>query len=236
MLARQCNYEFESSSLPLSKYKDDDRGVEGFLNGLPETTERVVAAREYIFCEGDAKTHLYEVKTGAVCISKISIDGSRQVIKFALSGDVIGLGSQENYDTYAQATTLTKLKALSYASLRRIIQEDTTFSMKLWEMMTEELTATRNLVVTVGQRSAPQRIATFLLNMQERNRRQNLDSNTIVLLMTRSDIADYLGLTIETVSRTLTKFKLQKIIDIVENRHVTILNFDKLEDLAEGDI
>jgi len=102
--------------------------------------------------------------------------------------------------------------------------------------MTEELIATRDLLVTVGQRSAPQRIATFLLTMLERNQRLNLDSNANVLLMTRNDIADYLGLTIETVSRTLTKLKLQKIIDIVESRHVTILNTNSLEDLAEGDI
>ena len=89
-------------------------------------------------------------------------------------------------------------------------------------------------MLTTGQRSAMERVAGFLLAFSRRNQRNGQDPGTIDLPMTRTDIGDFLGLTIETVSRTFTKLKLMRLIELPHSNHVELLDIDRLEDLADG--
>jgi CRP/FNR family transcriptional regulator len=98
--------------------------------------------------------------------------------------------------------------------------------------MARELAATRDLLLTTGQRSATERVAGFLLAFSRRNQRNGEDPSNVDLPMTRMDIGDFPGLTIETVSRTFTKLKLMQLLELPLSNQVKLLDIDQLKDLA----
>jgi CRP-like cAMP-binding protein len=131
----------------------------------------------------------------------------------------------------AQATSAAKVRCLSAAALERMAETDASLALKLYKSVCHELAATRSLLVTVGQRSAIERVAAFLVTL---HRRTAANGSTIIqLAMRRSDIADLLGLTIETVSRTLTKLRGLGVIDIEHGgTRVNLCDLPRLSDLA----
>lgn len=209
---------------------------------LPELTEqiatgpaRVLAAREHLFCEGDRATHVYLVEAGHICIYRITPDGRRQVIDFAYPGDIVGLGAIEQHKESAQATTKTRLHCIPMSTLHEVASRNVVVSRRLFEALSQELHAAREHLFTVSQRTAAERVAAFLLALSRRNARRGEDPNEIVLPMTRTDIADFLGLTIETVSRTLSKFRAEGFIEISHCVLVTIRNADGLAEVAASE-
>ena len=205
------------------------------ISEIPGTTSKSLAAREHAYLEGDAKTQIYAIESGAVCIYKVLADGRRQVIDFALPGDIIGLGTTGEHAYSAQATTATCLRCLPYASLHTAARSNPAFGMLLYDCLSHELDAARDLLVTVGQRNAMQRVTSFLLSLSARNVRYGEDREVVVLPMTRSDIADFLGLTIETVSRTITKLKTRGYIKLEEAGRIRLLDLDAMHDLCSDD-
>ena len=195
---------------------------------------RVIEAKEHIFRDGDPVSHVYQVEVGHVCIYKMMPDGRRQVIDFAYPGDMIGLGALSEHDTNAQATSRTRVRCMPIAALRQEMRSDAKLGMRLYEAMSRELLAARELLFTVSQRTACERVAAFLVALSRRNVRNGEDPNEFVLPMTRNDIADFLGLTIETVSRTFTKLRTDGLIDLAQSVLVTITDLDALTDLADG--
>jgi CRP/FNR family transcriptional regulator len=185
---------------------------------------RTIEAKEHIFREGDGATHLYLVEVGHVCIYHMLSDGRRQVVDFAYPGDYIGLGAMGEHATSAQATTRTSVRCIPLASLHDLIRRDARVGAKLCQALSLELLAARELLFTISQRTAPERLARFLLALSRRNERRGMAPNEIVLPMTRTDIADLLGLTIETVSRTFSKFRADGLIDLEQCILVTIMD------------
>jgi CRP/FNR family transcriptional regulator len=206
----------------------------GFESSLAHGQLRRVEAKEFLFAEGDAVSHVYRIETGALALFRVLADGRRQVMGFAYPGDIVGLGVDDEYTMNAQAVKPTRVRCLSIASLRQSAASDPVLGLKLYEAMARELAATRDLMLTTGQRSAMERVAGFLLAFSRRNQRNGQDPGTIDLPMTRTDIGDFLGLTIETVSRTFTKLKLMRLIELPQSNHVELLDIDRLEDLADG--
>ena len=227
----------ESSIVHPVAARNCDTGVvpQGLDAHLASGSVRLLKSREHVFAAGDKRTHLYRVESGTVCLYKIMSDGRRQVLDFAYAGDFIGLGCQAEHTLSAQVLEPTRLKCLPVATLARINERDPRLGLKLYEAMSKELAATQDHLFTVGQRSAAERVACFLLALSRRNASRNQNSTTIVLPMTRSDIADFLGLTIETVSRTLTKLRSSKLIDLEQCTIVRLLDIMRLERLAEGE-
>jgi CRP/FNR family transcriptional regulator len=195
---------------------------------------RRVDAKEHVFAEGDTRTHLFRVESGAICLYKVMPDGRRQVLGFAYPGDLIGFGSLPEYQFNAQATKPAQLRLLSWSTVQHTARHDAALSLKLYEAISNELAAAHDLLLTTGQRSAAERVAAFLLAMSRRARRSGQDANVIDLPMTRADIGDFLGLTIETVSRTFTKLRQQRIIDLAQSARVHLVDIEALEELAEG--
>lgn len=195
---------------------------------------RALDAKEHLFCEGDPASHVYRVEAGHICIYRTMSDGRRQVIDFAYPGDVIGLGSLRQHAANAQATVRTFVRAIPVAQLTDMAEADPRVAMRLYEALSRELLAARELLFTVSQRTAAERLASFLVGLARRNRQRGECANEIVLPMTRSDIADFLGLTIETVSRTFTKFRNEGLIDIEQCILVTIRDREALEAAATG--
>jgi CRP/FNR family transcriptional regulator len=195
---------------------------------------RTIEAKDHLYQDGDAASHVYLVEAGHICIYRTTPDGRRQVIDFGYPGDVIGLGAIGEHASSAQATTRTRVRCLPTGVLQQAVREDGRVGLKLYEAMSRELNASRDLLFTVSQRTACERVASFLLTLSRRNTRNGESPRELVLPMTRSDIADFLGLTIETVSRTFTKLRADGVIDLAQCILVTIRDDRALERLAEG--
>ncbi len=213
------------------KRSPDADGLE--LRGIAGPT-RTFEAKEHVFREGDAVTHVYQVEAGHVCIYKMLSDGRRQVIDFAYPGDFIGLGAMHEHGCNAQATSRARIRLMPVVTLRQVMRDDALLGMKLYEAISRELLAARELLMTVSQRTAMERVASFLVALSRRNARRGEDPREFVLPMTRNDIADFLGLTIETVSRTFTKLRAEGLIDLAQSVLVTIVDPASLEEFAEG--
>lgn len=183
---------------------------------------RAFEAKEHLFREGDRATHVYRVEVGLVCVYRMLPDGRRQIMDFAFPGDFVGLGALQEHVASAQASARTSVRCFPLASLREIVRHDAEIGMQLYEAVSHELLAAREILFTVSQRTATERLAGFLLSLSRRRARRGENSGEIVLPMTRADIADFLGLTIETVSRTFTKFRNESLIDLEQCILVTI--------------
>jgi CRP/FNR family transcriptional regulator len=198
---------------------------------LSHATVRKLESKEHVFCEGDPRLHVFRVEEGVIAIYKTLCDGRRRIIDFAYPGDLIGLGALDEHILSAQATCTSKVRCLSAATLESLAESDANLALKLYKSVCQELAATRSLLVTVGQRSAVERVASFLLALHRRS--GEADDHTVTLAMRRSDIADLLGLTIETVSRTLTKLRTMGVIGVEQGgTTVTLCDVVRLTDLA----
>jgi CRP/FNR family transcriptional regulator len=203
--------------------------------GIRRVAPRVLQAREHVFFEGDPKDHVYQVEKGTVCLYKTLPDGRRQIVDFAYPGDFIGLGSPGDHVFSAQAITLTRLRCLPAGPLHEMAAHDPRIGMQLYSALSDQLLAARDLLLTVGQRNATERLAALLLAMARRNERSGADPGRIALPMTRADIADFLSLTIETVSRTFTKLRQSGVIDLAQSSLVLVRDQQALERLAGGE-
>jgi CRP/FNR family transcriptional regulator len=198
---------------------------------LAHAAVRRIAAKEHVFCEGDDRENVFRIEDGVIAVYKTLPDGRRQIIDFAYPGDLIGLGVLSEHVLSAQATVPARVRCLSAAALERMAETDASLALKLYKSVCQELAATRNLLVTVGQRSALERVAAFLVALHRRT--GSSDSSSVKLDMRRSDIADLLGLTIETVSRTLTKLRTMMVIDVAQGgSRVEFLDLPRLVALA----
>jgi CRP/FNR family transcriptional regulator len=222
----------------LAAHMDQPTTVSRFRPGSATLDERMAQAavrrlqpKEHVFCEGDDRAHVFRVEDGVIAVYKTLPDGRRQIIDFAYPGDLIGLGVLSEHVLSAQATVISKVRCLSAAALERMAETDAGLALKLYKSVCQELSATRSLLVTVGQRSAIERVAAFLVALHRRTAASG--STMVKLAMRRSDIADLLGLTIETVSRTLTKLRTMGVIDIEQGGScVQLRDLQRLVDLA----
>lgn len=211
------------------KVSEPVRSLEGRLS---QGTIRRLESKEDVYCEGDPRTHVFRVEQGVIAIYKTLIDGRRRIIEFAYPGDLVGLGVLSEHILSAQAVCPAKVRCLSAVALEREAESDPELAIKLYSAVCQELAAARELLVTIGQTSAIEKVATFLLKL---HRRVGEPGDVVTLSMRRSDIGDLLGLTIETVSRTFTKLRSMGVIEIDHGgTTVHIRDLDRLEELANG--
>ena len=200
----------------------------------PRSNWRLIADKAHLYSEGDPRTHVYKVMHGALCLYRLLEDGRRQVIDFAFEGDVIGLGSGRQESCNAQALTATQVSGLPMATLMAAAKTNTRIAEGLYEALSREIVVAQEHLMCLGHRGATERVATFLVILSRRNELRGLASDVVNLPMTRADIADFLGITIETVSRTLTKLRVQGLIDIEQITTLRLTRMSKLVALAEG--
>jgi CRP/FNR family transcriptional regulator, anaerobic regulatory protein len=194
-----------------------------------------VEAKEFLFAEGDTSTHLYRIETGALALHKILADGHRQVVGFAYPGDLIGLGNQGEHLMNAQAIKTTRLRCLPLSTLHQSVAKDPPLGFRLYEALGWELATGRDLMLTTGQRSATERVIGFLLAFSRRNDRKGEDPTRFELPMTRGDISDFLGLTIQTVSGTFSKLKMLGLIELPPSNRVRLADIHELAKLKDGE-
>jgi CRP/FNR family nitrogen fixation transcriptional regulator len=181
---------------------------------------RAIAKDGEIFAEGDRASFVYKVVSGAVRTCKLLNDGRRQVAAFHLPGDFFGIEAGEEHRFTAEALGDTAVIAYRRGSLDTLPTGGEPLSQQiLLAAAMRELDRARAHTLLLGRKSAVEKIAAFLLDLAERVD----ESEHIDLPMCRTDIADYLGLTIETVSRTLTHLERQGIIAIPAHRRSIVL-------------
>jgi CRP/FNR family transcriptional regulator len=156
------------------------------------------------------------------------------VLGFAYPGDLLGLGAVDEHAANAVAITRTVVRCIPIQALHHGMEQNPQLGRQIYEALARELQTTRDMLFTVSQRTATERVAAFLVAIARRTRRTGGDPAEFVLPMSRSDIADFLGLTIETVSRTFTKLRTSGVIELPHSVLVTVLDEAALDDLAEG--
>lgn len=197
---------------------------------------RQLKANEPLFAEGDSKSNAYMIESGAVLVYKILNDGMRQIVSFAFPGDIIGLEAGERHTYDAQALAATRLRSVPAAVIWRRAGTDPSLAKELLESLSREVAEARDHLLTIGRLCATGRIATFLLALVRRNERKGLEPADVFLPVRRSDIADFLCLSVETVSRSLTDLKVSHVISLRGWRQIRIQDRAMLEKLAAGEI
>ena len=172
-----------------------------------------------IFGENEPADYLYKVISGAVRTYKILCDGRRQVGGFYLPGDIFGLEFASEHTLAAEAITHVKVLVIRRSALAALAERDALTARGLYALTARELQRAQARIMLLVK-SAQERVASFLLEMAERE----AVGNAIELPMSRQDIADYLGLTIETVSRTLTSLETAAAIDVPSSRRIVLRN------------
>jgi CRP/FNR family nitrogen fixation transcriptional regulator len=172
-----------------------------------------------IYGEDEPADYLYKVVSGAVRTYKLLSDGRRQIGAFYLPGDVFGLESGSVHTLSAEAISDTKVMVIRRSALVALAARDNGVASQLWTITARELQRAQEHVLALIK-TAEERVVGFLLEMASRVR----GGNQIDLPMSRQDIADYLGLTIETVSRTMTHLEDTAAIELPSSRRVVLRN------------
>lgn len=179
---------------------------------------------EEIFAEGEAVDTIYQVMSGTVRTYRLLGDGRRHVCDFHAPGDLLGLEAVDEHCCSAEGMTDVILHAIPLKTLRRLCAEDPALSQRLLSIATGGMQRSQNHASMLARLGAVERVAAFLVDFA---RRFDADDE-LDLPMTRQDIADYLGLTIHTVSRTLSQLQDQGLIDARASRRVRLRRQDEL--------
>lgn len=186
------------------------------LMGVPMN----VAQNAEIYGEGEPSEYVYGVVRGVVRTYKLLSDGRRQINAFLLPGEVFGLEAGDEHRFTAEAVSDTTVVFVKRSALVKLAERDCHVANGLWMMAADELRHTQDQALLLGRKSAQERVAAFLLDAAERS----TSIDTVDLVMSRQDMADYLGLTIETVSRTLTALGDAAMIKLSDSRRVHLCN------------
>jgi CRP-like cAMP-binding protein len=190
----------------------------GAVMSYPRNTE--------IFGDNEPADYVYKVISGSVRTYKILNDGRRQIGGFYLPGDIFGMQLSDEHAFSAEAITDTKVLVVKRSTLTSLAGRDAAVGRDLFNLTSRELRRMQERILLLVK-SAQERVASFLLEMAERA----CDGNTVELPMSRQDIADYLGLTIETVSRTLTGLESTAAIEVLTSRRIALRNRSALSRL-----
>lgn len=206
------------------------------LAGLDAIAERIsLKAGEALIREGDPAVHLFNITSGSVRIYKLLPDGRRQITGFLFAGDFVGLATGEDYAFSGEAIEDATLCRFRKSEYRALVRERPRLEEALLDRATHELAAAQNQMLLLGRKTAQERIASFLMDLPIRDPLRPSAEDHVRLPMTRSEIADYLGLTIETVSRVLTKLKTTGVIRMLSLSELRIEQVERLRAMAEGD-
>ena len=190
-----------------------------------------VPAKGTLAVEHEPADYVFTITEGMARLVRLLPDGRRQIVGFALPGDFLGLALLDSYDFTAEAIINTRVCRFPRREFVAYVDRKPHLLRRLHEFAAHELSLAQDQMVLLGRRTAEERLAAFFLTLHDRWRRLGHVSVTLQLPMGRQDIADYLGLTIETVSRTFTKLVKAKTIVIVPDG-VRLLRPDHLQELT----
>lgn len=207
------------------------------LEAVDQTIKQRVAVKrgEAMFRANDPFKGLYAIRTGFFKTVLVSEDGREQVTGFQMSGELIGLDAlgMERHGCDAIALEDSEVCELPFARLEELSRDIPALSRHFFKLMSREIARDQGVMLLLGNMRAEERLAAFLLNLSQRLQLRGFSPKGFHLRMTREEIGSYLGLKLETVSRTFSRFQADGLI-LVQNKYVEILDFANLKGLLNG--
>ena len=193
-------------------------------------TRRKVARGDNLFRSGDKFNALFAIRTGFFKTRISAEDGRDQVTGFQMAGEIIGLDGivSDHHTCDAVALEDAEVCVMPFDRIEELSREITSLQRHVHKIMSREIVRENGVMLLLGSMRAEERLAAFLLNLVQRLHARGFSQSELVLRMTREEIGSYLGLKLETVSRTFSKFVEEGVVE-VKQRHVRILNPDALK-------
>ncbi len=227
MLTQSLNTSTTSNKIAPAAYSPADHFCALTGHAGLVATEFSYTKDEEIYGEGEPAEYVYQVINGAVRTYKLLSDGRRQIGAFHLPGDVFGLESGMTHRLAAEAIIDTTVRLVKRRSLEQAAGSDVQVARKLWTMTAGELRHAEDHMLLLGRKSAMERVANFLLEMD----RRLAVAGMMALPMCRRDIGDYLGLTLETVSRALSQLHGEGVLGFSGARQIVLRNRQRLRNM-----
>ncbi len=206
-----------------------------------ERIDDVVAIRRKVkrgatlFRNGEKFTSLFAIRTGFFKTSVVTDDGRDQVTGFQMAGEVMGLDGivTDHHSCDAIALEDAEVCVMPFERIEELSREINSLQRHVHKIMSREIVRENGVILLLGSMRAEERLAAFLLNLAQRLHARGFSQSDLILRMTREEIGSYLGLKLETVSRTFSKFSEDKVLE-VKQRHVRILNTEALRDIVNN--
>ena len=224
------NCNLRELCMPVSLSDEQMRRIDAIV-----ATRRRLPRGDTLYRAGEAFTSLYAIRTGFFKTCVTTEDGRDQVTGFQMAGEIMGLDgmAQDRHACDAIALEDAEVCVMPYERLEELSREVNALQHHVHKIMSREIVREHGVMLLLGSMRAEERLAAFLLNLVQRLHARGFSQTELVLRMTREEIGSYLGLKIETVSRTFSKFVEDGMVE-VKQRHVRILDTDKLQRLVNG--
>jgi CRP/FNR family transcriptional regulator len=218
--------------LPCGLAEPDVERLDGLMFG-----RRKVEMGETLYREGDKFRFIYAVRSGTFKSTLTLADGREQVSGFQIAGELMGLDgvAAGHHASTAIALEDTEVCAIPYAHLNELAQQSANLQMVMARLMSREIVREHSLMMLLGSMNADERLAAFLVNMSQRMKARGYSANEFHLRMSRAEIGSYLGMKLETVSRTFSAFQQQRLLE-VDKKHIRILDLEGLKRQIETQV
>ena len=188
---------------------------------------------EYLYREGATFSCVYAVRSGAIKSYRVTDDGREQVTGFYFPGEIMGMDgiSKNAHACSAKALETAAVCEIPFSNLQELSSQMPELQQHFFRLMSREITEDQQLITLLSKNTAEERIAALMLSISARNGRRKLSATHFRLPMSRIDIGNYLGLTVETVSRVFSRLQKLEILE-VSNKEIAILNLEGLQEIA----
>ncbi|MGO2497539.1 MAG: FNR family transcription factor [Vibrio litoralis] len=205
------------------------------LDQLDEIIERKkpIQKGQEIFKAGDELKSLYAIRSGTIKSYTITEQGDEQITAFHLAGDLVGFDAINNnaHPSFAQALETSMVCEIPYQTLDELSGQIPKLRQQIMRLMSNEIKDDQDMILLLSKKNAEERLAAFLYSLSTRFSQRGFSPREFRLTMTRGDIGNYLGLTVETISRLLGRFQKSDILS-VKGKYITIIDHDALQKLA----
>ncbi|MDQ7015491.1 MAG: fumarate/nitrate reduction transcriptional regulator Fnr [Gammaproteobacteria bacterium] len=186
--------------------------------------------KEHLFDSGDPLTHLYAIRSGCIKTVLQSTAGDEQILGFHLPGELLGLDALENnqHTCTAIALTDTRICQLPFEKMNQICGQIPAFHHQIQHLIGRKISQDHTMMLLLGKKNAEERLLSFLLSLSTRFQQRGFSAHDFNLNMSRHDIANYLGLAVETISRLLKRFQTKGLIS-VQHRNIQLHDLEKLK-------
>lgn len=232
-LYKVCAVKELGKRVSLSETVESAKLSTGLQTPQPSMPMRKLKKLEMLFHEGDAEGYFYEVLYGHIKTYKLLSNGRSLVIKFHHKGDIVGLPCEPVKTFYAQALTRADMRVYSNKQIEYLLKRSPTLSRHIIDIEQDYFAHAMKQMVLLGRNKPPEKVASFLLSLESRPMSNHANQMIVDLPMSRTDIADYLGLTQETVCRVLSTFRRRGIIEIRTPYELLLYDIEALQDTCE---
>jgi CRP/FNR family transcriptional regulator, anaerobic regulatory protein len=223
-----ANCRLHALCLPISLEMNDIARLDDIIQ-----RGRPIQKGDRIYHAGEKFQSVYAVRSGAVKTVTITQDGQEQVTGFYLPGEIIGMDglATNSHSNSAIALETSAICDIPFSRLEELSSQLPSLQRRFFQLMSKEISNEQQLITLLSKNNADQRIASLILSISSRNHQRGLSAEEFHLPMSRSDIGNFLGLTIETVSRVMGRLHKQQVIHL-DKKHIRILNMLSLRNIA----